>query len=208
MCAIIMAGKSINSDAVTGIDVFAEKIGNEEDPDFVQKNTGHGKLYPLRPTCEFKGKQVPCVVAHTESGSITSKLLASFLKHMDDLQDFPRNDPNVKPFLLLDGHGSRLELPFLSYVNNQEHQWVVCFGVPYGTLYWQVGDSTEQNGSYKMAITKAKTEFVLRKQWCCWSNARVETYEVVVVVNAAWEKIILHGLSATRKQLLLVDGIH
>ena len=188
MCAIIMEGKSINSDAVTGIDVFAQKVGNETDPDFVQNNTGPGKLYPLGPTCEFKGKQVPCVVAHTESGSITSELLASFLKHMDDLQLFPRDDPNVKPFLLLDGHGSRLELPFLSYVNNEEHPWVVCIGVPYGTSYWQVGDSTEQNGSYKMAITKAKTELVLKKQRCCWENARVETYEIVVVVNAAWEK--------------------
>jgi hypothetical protein len=188
MCAIIMEGKSINSDAVTGIDVFAQKVGNETDPDFVQNNTGPGKLYPLGPTCEFKGKQVPCVVAHTESGSITSELLASFLKHMDDLQVFPRDDPNVKPFLLLDGHGSRLELPFLSYVNNEEHPWVVCIGVPYGTSYWQVGDSTEQNGSYKMAITKAKTELVLKKQRCCWENARVETYEIVVVVNAAWEK--------------------
>jgi len=147
MCAIIMAGKSINSDVVTGIDVFAEKIGNEEDPDFVQKNTGPGKLYPLGPTCEFKGKHVPCVVAHTESGSITSELLASFLKHMDDIQVFPRDDPNVKPFLLLDGHGSRLELPFLTYVNTEAHPWVVCIGVPYGTSYWQVGDSTEQNGS-------------------------------------------------------------
>jgi hypothetical protein len=107
---------------------------------------------------------------------------------MDDLQLFPRDYPNVKPFLLLDGHGSRLELPFLSYVNNEEHPWVVCIGVPYGTSYWQVGDSTEQNGSYKMAITKAKTELVLKKQRCCWENARVETYEIVVVVNAAWEK--------------------
>jgi len=188
MCAIIMEGKSINSDVVTGIDVFALKVGNETDPDFIQNNTGPGKLYPMGPTCEFKGKQVPCAVAHSESGSITSELLASFLKHMDDLKLFPRDDPSVKPFLLLDGHGSRFELPFLSYVNDESHPWVVCIGVPYGTSYWQVGDSTEQNGSYKMAITKAKTELVLKKQRCCWGNARVETYEIVIVVNAAWEK--------------------
>ena len=188
MCAIIMAGKSINSDAVTGVNVFAQKVGDEADPDFVKNNTGPGKLYPLGPTCEFKGKQVPCVVAHTESGSITSELLASFLKHMDDIQVFPRDDPNVKPFLLLDGHGSRLELPFLTYVNTEAHPWVVCIGVPYGTLYWQVGDSPEQNGSYKMAITKAKTELVLKKQRCCWANPRVETYEIIVIVNAAWAK--------------------
>ena len=52
MCAIILEGKTINSDAVTCIDVFAETVGNEADPDFVKNNTGPGKLYPcLGPTC-------------------------------------------------------------------------------------------------------------------------------------------------------------
>jgi len=39
-----------------------------------------------------------------------------------------------------------------------------------------------------MAITKAKTELVLKKQRCCWANPRVETYEIIVIVNAAWAK--------------------
>jgi len=96
MCALIMKGKTIKADAITGIDI-----------------------------CTFRGKEVPCVVANTENGSITSELLASFLEHMDRLELFPRTDPNVKPFLLLDGRGSRLELPFLKYVNTKAHQWVV-----------------------------------------------------------------------------------
>jgi hypothetical protein len=36
---------------------------------------------------------------------------------MDELNLFPRDD-GVKPFLLLDGHGSHLELAFLQYVND------------------------------------------------------------------------------------------
>jgi hypothetical protein len=35
---------------------------------------------------------------------------------------------------------------------------------------------------------KSKNMLVLKKQRCCWANARVETYKIVVVVNAAWVK--------------------
>jgi hypothetical protein len=188
MCALIMKGKTIKSDAITGIDIFADVIGKKTDEDYIQNNTGEGKRYPLGPTCFFQGKEVPCVIANTENGSITSELLASFLEHMDRLELFPRSDPNIKPFLLLDGHGSRLELPFLKYINTEAHEWVVCIGVPYGTSYWQVGDSPEQNGCYKMALTSEKTALVLKKQRHCLPNARIETYEVVIVVNAAWKK--------------------
>jgi hypothetical protein len=127
------------------------------------------------------------MVACNESGGISMEILVQFLKHMDKLNIFPRQD-GLKPFLLLDGHGSRLELPFLKYVNDPGHPWVVCIGVPYGTSYWQVGDSSEQNGSYKMAISRAKKELVLKKQRQCFSSAKVETYEIINVVNAAWEK--------------------
>jgi hypothetical protein len=36
-------------------------------------------------------------------------------------------------------------------------------GLPYGTSYWQVGGSSEQDGCFKMALTKAKQELVTRK---------------------------------------------
>jgi hypothetical protein len=168
MCAIIASGKTMKPEVVTGLDLFATKIGNETDDYFILNNTGSGKLYPNGPTCQFKGKEVPCVVCNTENGSITSELLVSFLKHMDALNLFPR-DNGVMPFLLLDGHGSRLELPFLKYINEPQHNWIVCIGVPYGTSYWQVADSLEQNGSYKMALATAKKN-------------------IVNVVNDAWKK--------------------
>jgi hypothetical protein len=100
------------------------------------------------------------MVCNTENGSITSELLVHFLQHMDELDLFPRDD-DVKPFLLLDDHGSCLELPFLQYDPN--HEWVVCIGVPYGISYWQVADSLEQNGSYKVALSTAKKELVQKK---------------------------------------------
>jgi hypothetical protein len=115
-----------------------------------------------------------------------------FLEQMDHLNLFPRTD-GIKPFLLLDGHGSRLELPFLEYINDPLHEWLVCIGKPFllldghGTSYWQVGDSAEQNGSYKMALTTAKKELVLKKQRACLYNPRIETYEITLFVQSAWD---------------------
>ena len=108
-------------EVITGLDLFATKEGDENDSDFVMKNTGKGKMYPCGPVCQFKGKQPPCMVTSTGCGSITSELLAPCLEYMDKLEHFLRID-GLKPFLLLDGHGSRLKLPFLQYVNNPNHQ--------------------------------------------------------------------------------------
>jgi hypothetical protein len=203
MCALILEGKVMRPEVITGLDLFTAKEGDENDADFVSRNTGKGKMYPCGPVCNFKGKQVPCMVSSTDSGSITSELLASFLEYMDKLELFPRID-GLKPFLLLDGHGSRLELPFLQYVNDDNHRWIVCIGVPYGTSYWQVGDSSEQNGSYKMALTRSKKELVLKKQRACFSHARIETYEIIIVLNAAWEKSF--GRTQFNKEAIAARG--
>jgi len=67
-------------------------------------------------------------------------------------------------FLLLYGHGSRFDLEFLEYINSEETQLNVNLGRPYGTSYWQVGDSTvEQNGCIKMALAKGKQALVTKK---------------------------------------------
>ena len=185
MCAMILEGEKMKGDWVTGIDMFAEEIGSVSDRDYYNNNSGKGKVYPGGPTCNFQGKEVPCVFHCSPNGSITSQILANLLEKLDQLEVFPRID-GVRPFLLLDGHGSRLELPFLNYINCPNHEWVVFLGVPYGTSYWQVGDSSEQNGSYKMAITKAKAKLVDMKIKKCIKNPRVEKDEIVLVVNQAW----------------------
>ncbi len=84
------------------------------------------------------------------------------LEAVDDLQVFYRTS-GLNPFLLLDGHSSRFELEFLEYIHREETRWDCCIGLPYGTSYWQVGDSSKQNGCFKMALTKAKQELVTKK---------------------------------------------
>ena len=72
-------------------------------------------------------------------------------------------DDEISPFLLLDGHSSRFELPFLEYIKNREHTWRVCVGVPNGMNLWQVGNSAKQNGSFKMSMVWAKPKLLQKK---------------------------------------------
>jgi hypothetical protein len=58
--------------------------------------------------------------------------------------------------LIADGHQSRLDPRFVSYINNKDHEWRVCLGVPYATVLWQVRDALEQNDKFKIEWTKVK----------------------------------------------------
>ena len=84
------------------------------------------------------------------------------LRHIDNDKVFDHST-GINPFLILDGHGSRLDLEFLEYINTAETKWDVNIGLPYGTSYWQVGDSMEQNGCFKMALMKKKQALVTKK---------------------------------------------
>ena len=70
---------------------------------------------------------------------MTSSILCNILAELDQLKIFPWSEnPHLRLFALFDGHGSRIECEFLSYVSNPSHGWVVCIGVPYGTETWQL----------------------------------------------------------------------
>ena len=84
---------------------------------------------------------------------MTSEILRDICAELDFLGVFDRSG-GCMPFFLLDGHGSRIQLPFLEYANNALHLWCACIGVPYGTDLWQVGDSAEQNGAHNISSTK------------------------------------------------------
>ena len=81
---------------------------------------------------------------------------------LDLCEVFPRAE-GVILVLLIDGHQSRLNPKFLTYINDQGHRWKVCLGVPYGTTLWQVGDSSEQNGTAKTEWYPAKQNFFAAK---------------------------------------------
>jgi hypothetical protein len=120
---------------------------------------------------------------------------------IDTIGVFNRSD-GIHPFLLLDGHGSRFELPFLRYVNDKKGvgvKWNACVGVPYGTSYWQVlGDSSEQNGCFKMALTRYKHE-LLRKKELAGVEFGINKEDITYLVSQAWADSfarVVHNKSA------------
>ena len=116
---------------------------------------------------------------------MTPEILRDICAELDFLGVFDRSG-GCMPFFLLDGHGSRIQLPFLEYVNNALHLWCACIGVPYGTDLWQVEDSAEQNGAHNISSTKAKQEIVRRKEALSLPPT-IEPYEIIPIINKAWD---------------------
>jgi hypothetical protein len=57
----------------------------------------------------------------------------------------------------INGHRSKFQLPF-HFIHHlcKDYEWKVCIWIPYGISNHKVGDSTEQNGCIKVALTNQK----------------------------------------------------
>ncbi len=100
---------------------------------------------------------------------------------------YERGEGLPQPCVVLDGHDSRLSMKVIDYITNPEHTWNLALGVPYLTHIWQVGDSSEQNGSFKIAFSKAKDDLVAFKMRQGW-EVTLEAYDIIPLINVAWEK--------------------
>ena len=105
---------------------------------------------------------------------------------MDARKLFDRTDGRL-PFVLLDGHGSRAEHEFIEHANDPKHEWVVCAGVPCGTSLWQLGDSSEQNGSFNVEMTRAKAELADLKMELSLAPKLVPA-DAMLLTSKAWTK--------------------
>ena len=112
---------------------------------------------------EVDGTKIPPFVTCSPHGGITSQILADMLKWIDTYY-LQRAPSSPTPCLILDGHSYRFELPLLSYVTHSEHKWYPLIGIPYGTSIWQVGDSVEQNGCFKMHQYDYKNSVLNKKR--------------------------------------------
>jgi hypothetical protein len=126
-----------------------------------------------------------CFIGCSPNASITSQMLADMLKEIDSCDIFDRSDSST-PFLLLDGHHSRFGLPFLQYIHNDQHKWTCCIGVPYRTHLWQVADSSEMNGSFKLALTQYKQKFISLQSGNIGQTCRFVQTDIIPLVRKAW----------------------
>ena len=65
-------------------------------------------------------RQNKCENSTLLNSSITSVLVAKILESFDTIEVFDCSD-GALPFLLQDGHQSRVQLLFLKYINNKAH---------------------------------------------------------------------------------------
>ena len=163
---------SANGDPVMAIVIFAatelsfvQRMGYDLRAEYnkdgtVSENSGPNKSFPDGPTCTLRGKQIPALVTCSPKGGITSEILTESFKRLDDLGIYERT-PTLRPMALFDARDSKPQVLFLKYINDDAHCWTFCIGLPNGTHKWQVGDSKEQNGSYKMEWTREKMLLVL-----------------------------------------------
>ena len=83
---------------------------------------------------------------------------------MDQINVFEWCQYGPTPFGLLDSHGSKLQLPLLEYINYTTpdglRKWIQTLGTTNDTNVWQVGDSSNQNGCWKMAMTVEKDALI------------------------------------------------
>ena len=194
MCVVIFEEKERNPLLESGIDtthpLSSEFDGEitEDNTEFFKDNYGAGKLFPGGPVCEFEGVEIPTMVRYSEKGSISGDILKDILLTLDTLDAFKTYRENgAVPFLLVDGHQSRFSLPFLEYISDPDHAWKVSIGVPYGTSMWQVGDSYQQNGRFKISLTKQKKELIESRIDNFTSDIELLPTDIIPMINKAWE---------------------
>jgi hypothetical protein len=81
--------------------------------------------------------------------------------------------------------------------------WFICIIIPYRTSYWQVGDSAEQNGCFKMKNTEVKEMLVALKA-LHGLDIIIEKTDIISIVNYGW----LHSFArkCTNKSAVTVRG--
>jgi len=130
MCIVIMAGNEVGVGEALGFDHQA--VIPYDKNKSLEENSGPDKALPGLPTCVFRGKEVPALLAVTSKGSMTSKILARALERLDKLGIYERTEDGPIPMVIFDGHDTRLQLPFLEYVNEEvlgRSRWRACIGL-------------------------------------------------------------------------------
>jgi hypothetical protein len=132
----------------------------------------------------LKGNKVECYGAYSPNASITSTILTNMLRCVNSHGVYYRSN-STNQVLILDGCHSRMDLEFLDYINQPENYWNVVLGVPYSTHIWQVADSSQVNGNFKIKIAKEKGEYMTHKTS---NTSGMVITNIVPIVNGAYAR--------------------
>ena len=129
---------------------------------------------------------VPAFITFTEGGGIDGTVLRDIFRRLDALKLFDADrEKGLTPFVLLDGHQSRFDVEFLTYINQKKKQ-IQCIGVPYRTALWQVADSAEQNGVFKVELARRKKELFESRLDSLTYDLQLLKTDIIPLVRKAW----------------------
>jgi hypothetical protein len=106
------------------------------------------------------------------------------------------------PILILDRHHSQMDIEFLEYVNQLEHKWYVCLGVPYRTHKWQVADSSKVNAQLKTKLGKAKSDYLLLKN----NNQSLKVTSIIPVIISAFATLFANVKNSKTQKAIFNCG--
>lgn len=189
LCAIILLSeKNINEiphSIRAGIDVFRPLQSGNSDEELYARNCRPGQAMEGGPKgLAYNGKEIPCFVSTSKTGLLDGDVLLEICQFLDRLNLYDRST-GVKPFLLLDGYEAKFGLPFLDYVKDMNHEWVVSCGLHHKTHLLNVANALEFNESFK-------EEFVNAEQRLLDSRTHTKQYffpsDIVPLVRHAWSR--------------------
>ena len=71
-------------------------------------------------------------------------------------------------------------------MTSHEHLWMVSIGVPYGTSLWQVGDSYQQNGHFKIALADYNKRLMNKRLCTFCSEIELIPTDIVLMIHETW----------------------
>lgn len=122
-CCVILAGETNTILNVLGVDMNNLKkhyirVSDMSDEDLIrmmeEKYNDTRKIFPGGPTCHVGDKVIPTFITCSPSGGITAKILTQCVRHIDKY--LALDGSVVTPSLVLDGHNSRFDFEFLTYI--------------------------------------------------------------------------------------------
>jgi len=185
-CVVIFPGKVRRPLMETGLDLSVDVVVNMGNRDYFCNNDGFGKHFPGGPSFKYKGKPIPCVCQWSEKGGIITQILVAILSTLDTLYIFDVDrDNGGKPFLLVDGHRSRFELPFLRYICDKEHEGSSLLASPTVLRYGRWGTPRSRMDVSTWPQLTSKT-IVEQKEMMLHPSSTIGVHDTMIIIANIW----------------------
>lgn len=159
-----------------------------------QKASKKDRKFTVISLTNLKGEPVMCVVIiEGTARQLEVELGVDYSAHWEgSVEDANFIKKNTGPGKRFPGGPKckfqRKEVPFVQYINHPTTKYCVSIAVPYGTSFWQVGDSKEQNGCFKIATYRVKEDIMQERDNLMMETVGILPSDIMIIVKRSWDK--------------------